>query len=38
MATYIMLNRLSPDARKRPESVGDLNKQARNVSKKNARA
>lgn len=28
MATYIMLTRLSPEALKKPESVGDLNKQA----------
>lgn len=34
MPTYIMLTRLSPDALKRPESVGDLNKQAEERIKK----
>jgi uncharacterized protein with GYD domain len=34
MATYIMLTRLSPDALKRPESVGDLNKQTEERIKK----
>lgn len=34
MGTYIMLTRLSPDALKRPESVGDLNKKAEERIKK----
>ena len=34
MATYIMLTRLSPDALKRPELVGDLNKQVEERIKK----
>jgi uncharacterized protein with GYD domain len=34
MGTYIMLTRLSPDALKKPESVGDLNKQAEERIKK----
>jgi uncharacterized protein with GYD domain len=34
VATYIMLTRLSPDALKRPELVGDLNKQVEERIKK----
>lgn len=34
MATYIMLTRLSPEALKKPESVGDLNKQVEERIKK----
>ena len=34
MPTYIMLTRLSADALKRPESIGDLNKQAEERIKK----
>ena len=34
MGTYIMLTRLSPDALKKPQSVGELNKRAEERIKK----